>query len=99
MIVSDLVLDEVRKRLSAQDAEWAIALLQATELPMLESDDRARERSRVHLACLKICNGEIAKFEQAVAIAKVDWRDVLVASGLGNLDWPHVLKSAGFPVP
>jgi hypothetical protein len=98
MDVSELVRAEVRKRMGG-DAERAIALLASTELPMLAGADRARERSRVHLAILKMADGNLARFTETLRMAAVDWRDVLVGSGLGNLDWPRVLEADGFPVP
>ena len=98
MDVSELVRAEIRKRMGG-GAEPAIALLASTELPMLAGADRARERSRVHLAILKMADGNLARFTDTLRMAAVDWRDVLVGAGLGTFDWPRVLEADGFPVP
>ena len=39
---------------------------------------------RVRLAVLKISNGDEEKLHEAIALAKHDWRDVLVWAGFGN---------------
>jgi hypothetical protein len=39
------------------------------------------------------------RFHEALALARVDWRDVLVAAGLAGADWPAVLRAAGYRVP
>lgn len=39
---------------------------------------------RVRYAVLKISSGNVEKFERALALAKQDWRDVLVAAGFAN---------------
>jgi len=98
MDVADIVRTEIHKRMG-RDAEPAIALLASTELPLLDGADRTRERSRVHLAILKMADGNLARFAETLRMAGVDWRDVLVGAGLGNLDWPRVLELDGFPVP
>ena len=98
MDVAEIVRAEVRRRMGA-DAERAIAMLETTKLPMLAEADRTRERSRVHLAILKMADGNLARFQETLRMAAVDWRDVLVGSGLGNADWPRVLAAEGFPVP
>jgi hypothetical protein len=32
-------------------------------------------------------------------MARVDWRDLLVAAGLAHGDWPEALRAAGYRVP
>jgi hypothetical protein len=99
MAVSELVRREVRKRFSKVDAYDIECLLQAIELPLLEQESHRRERDRVHLATLKLANGSFEQFARHLAAAASDWRDVLVAAGLGNEDWADVLRAAGYPVP
>ena len=47
---------------------------------------------RIQLAILKLSNGEVDRFLAAAELARLDWRDVLVAAGFGNdlnahLEW------------
>lgn len=98
MIVSDLVRQEVEKRF-ATDAASVIESLAATPLAFLDVSDRARERDRVHLAIVKLSGGDVAQLPRILDYARRDWRDVLVWSGLGQPNWPDVLRDAGFPVP
>jgi hypothetical protein len=99
MPVSPLVKAEVVRRFEKHDAWDVERLLKATVLPFLDAADRDRERDRVHLAILKIADGDFTKFAHALALAADDWRDALMAAGMGHANWPEVLKDAGYPVP
>jgi hypothetical protein len=39
---------------------------------------------RLHFAALKISGGDLAKLDQAIHLAKIDFRDVLVRAGFGE---------------
>ncbi|HLQ39203.1 MAG TPA: hypothetical protein VK348_15440 [Planctomycetota bacterium] len=58
-----------------------------------------RGQARIQLACLRLAAGDLLQLRQSVAAAEIDWRDVLVSAGLGNADWPEVLRRDGWPVP
>jgi len=45
---------------------------------------------RVRLAVLKLSGGELQRLRDTVALAKTDWRDVLVAAGFGNDVMAHL---------
>ena len=47
-----------------------------------EFDDEAMER--IWLATLKLSDGSITAFENAVLVVQIDWRDVLLGAGFGN---------------
>ena len=49
---------------------------------------------RVRFAVLKLSSGEIQKLRDAVRLAQVDWRDVLVAAGFARDPMAH---QAWFP--
>jgi hypothetical protein len=53
----------------------------------LYHDDQQLERIR--MAVLKLSAGDMAKLIEAIGIAKIDWRDVLVAAGFGNDPLAH----------
>ncbi|SHN22832.1 hypothetical protein [Actinacidiphila paucisporea] len=42
---------------------------------------------RIRAAIVLFARGDITKFRQAVELAKLDWRDVLVAGELADADW------------
>ena len=65
----------------------------------LGSQAAPSERPRIHLAIIKLAAGDVTRFREAVAVAEQDWRDVLVAAGLGNADWRDQLRAAGMRVP
>ena len=52
-------------------------------LPFLERYD-SFQMERFRFAALKLSEGDLAKLNRAVEVAKVDWRDLLVAAGFGH---------------
>jgi hypothetical protein len=57
-------------------------------LPFLDKlDDVQLERFR--FAVLKLSEGNLVKFDRAIALAKVDWRDLLVAAGFADDPQAH----------
>ena len=52
-------------------------------LPFCQNLD-ARALDRFRFAALKLSDGDFAELQQAVKLAKEDWRDLLVASGFAN---------------
>lgn len=45
---------------------------------------------RVRYAALRLSGGNISKLRSAVALAKTDWRDLLVAAGFANDSTAHI---------
>lgn len=43
---------------------------------------------RLEAAMILSARGSVPRLQQAVALAELDWRDLLVGAGLGNEDWP-----------
>jgi hypothetical protein len=41
---------------------------------------------RLHFAALKLSEGRLDRLEHAIALAKVDWRDLLMAAGFEEVD-------------
>jgi len=64
----------------AADTERAVALLESAV-----SDNQDRER--VLAAIVFAAHGDLQRLHDAVELSHVDWRDVLVGGGLGNVDW------------
>ena len=48
------------------------------------NDCDAGQMERIRFAALKLSEGDMAKLSEAVRIAQIDWRDVLVAAGFGS---------------
>lgn len=53
---------------------------------------------RIHAAIVLIAKGGGQRLWRAVQLSAVDWRDVLVAGGLADDDWPAVLEREFGPV-
>ena len=63
----------------------------ADNLPLVDSDD-GPGIERLRYAALKVSDGKISRLHEALALAKIDWRDLLMEAGFGedesaHLDW------------
>lgn len=68
------------------DAE---VLRQLTELP--DSAAGGQDSERIQAAMVIDASGSYEAFRQRLELAGIDWRDLLVGSGLGDEDWPRRL--------
>lgn len=59
------------------------------QLGAAESGNQRRER--VLAAIIAVPNGDPGRLQSAIKLSRIDWRDVLVAGGLANEDWPTQL--------
>jgi len=91
-VVTDLVKQQVQKLFASDEAQLVISELETSRLPLI-ADGEAPER--IHLAVLHLSGGDLRVFDQAIRGGMIDWRDTLVAAGLGDADWPDVLRSRG----
>ena len=66
----------------------------ANNLPFCEKNNMY-QLERIRFAVLKLSAGNLEKLTEAVNIAKVDWRDVLVAAGFGYSTTAHEEWAAG----
>ncbi|HEX4574635.1 MAG TPA: hypothetical protein VH158_05840 [Gemmatimonadales bacterium] len=98
MPLSPIVEAEIRDRFAPGDMREVMERLDAAAIP-LGSRAAPSERPRIHLAIIKLAGGNMTTFREAVAVAERDWRDVLVAAGVGNADWREQLARAGMRVP
>ncbi len=98
MEVSQTIEANVRGAYSAQDADAVLAALASMQEPP-RAPEWAATRTRVQIAALMIAGGDIELLHKAIKQSQVDWRDTLMAAGLGNSNWPSVASSAGFVIP
>ncbi|MEM6286249.1 MAG: hypothetical protein AAF845_03745 [Bacteroidota bacterium] len=84
------LLPSTRQRLDAlfagADAEAAERLLThecGYNLPLV-GDWAPEEIARLRLSALKVSGGDLDRLREAVALAKVDWRDLLMWAGFGH---------------
>jgi hypothetical protein len=75
--VTPRVVSAASRSFSPTDAVVVCAALAETELPNISNNGE-----RVHLAVLRLAAGDLAQFHRHLAIARDDWRDVLVAAGI-----------------
>lgn len=76
---------------SGADREYAQLLLEeecGTKLPLIDGPEDVRI-DRCRCAALKLSGGDIRQLEEAVKMANIDWRDLLVAAGFANDPLAH----------
>jgi len=86
------VTDRVRARIERDFAEAG----SADEVVRLVGG--AGDSERVQAAIVFAASGRLSQLRDAVALAQIDWRDLLVNVGLGNEDWPTQLDSELGPI-
>jgi hypothetical protein len=89
---------ELASRFSGQDLADAKLLLETTPLVRV-TDLSGPDGMRIHLGAIFLAGGSLEKLRSAMRAATEDWRDVLVAAGLGHSDWRQVLANRGFRAP
>jgi len=68
-----------------QEAVRSLLLEECTgELPLVKPESYPQGFERIHLAILKISAGDVNKLTEAVALARRDWRDVLMWAEFAN---------------
>lgn len=84
------VSDATRARIRAlcsqgdwEDVERILLTRCGDNLPVVEAT-YAELAERIRFAVLKLSNGQRAELEHQIALARMDWRDTLVAAGFGH---------------
>jgi hypothetical protein len=89
-VASERVKARVRRDFEVGSAEVVLARLDS----LSESSSRTDEGlERVQAAIILAARGDYELFNREVALAEIDWRDVLVAGGLANEDWRETLAN------
>ena len=65
------------------EAEQLLVQECGTNLPFLENLN-SHELERHRFAAIKLSGGTLDGLQRAIAVAKTDWRDLLVAAGFGQ---------------
>ena len=97
MEVSQAIETNVRATFSSQDAGTALVVLAGMQQPP-STPEWVAARVRVQIAALMLAKGDVELLRKTIKQAQVDWRDTLMAAGLGNANWPSVASAAGFAV-
>lgn len=80
-----------RIRRDFPDAEVAWGIVGALRVLAVELEDSRQSVERLLTAAVVIAAGDVERFRSAIRLARTDWRDLLMAGGLGHGDWPRVL--------
>ena len=81
----------VRRIQSEFPEEEAALVMDALGEARLASTEPLGERVLAGIVLLS--QGDLTRFEESLRLAQTDWRDLLVAAGLADEDWPVRLDS------
>jgi hypothetical protein len=95
--VSPTIETKVRATFSPQEAAAVLAAFIEMKEPSSEGAWSVT-RARVQAAILISAQSELSEVLRGIAMSQIDWRDTLMAGGLGESDWPSVAKEAGFDI-
>jgi hypothetical protein len=70
-------------------AEVVVSYLEA----LTDSACGGQDRERVQAAVALASRGQVDRFNSMLRLLRLDWRDVLMAGGLGEDDWRAVLDT------
>ncbi|MET7568870.1 hypothetical protein ABZT04_10230 [Streptomyces sp. NPDC005492] len=79
-----------RIRQDFPDAEVARGIVGALRILAVELEDSRQSAERLQTAAVLIAAGDVERFRRAIRLARTDWRDLLMAGGLGD-DFERVL--------
>jgi hypothetical protein len=91
------VSERIRRRVGADFSHHVPRVTAA--LAELTSDVFEREPrdsiyiERIQVAALILAQGHLGKLDEAVALGRRDWRDLLVAAGLGDEGWQELVET------
>jgi hypothetical protein len=83
--LTDATADRIAMMFSLADHNLVCALLIeecGANLPLLKAAN-PDSIERIRFAVLKLSGGDLNALQRAIDLAKIDWRDVLVAAGFG----------------
>jgi len=83
-VLTGRLVGKVRRDFPAADADTVLVLLESAGAGLEGSG-----RERVQAAVVLLADGDGWRLLDALTLAQQDWRDVLVAAGLAEADWPE----------
>lgn len=89
--LSERIAELIPKLFSPEDRDEVRHLLEiecAENLPFCEDSDKY-DMDRIRISALKLCDGNMDKFVEAIELAQIDWRDLLMAAGFGHDTQAH----------
>ncbi|MFE9602559.1 hypothetical protein [Streptomyces hokutonensis] len=92
-VIEEPISARLRQRIRRDfpDADAARGIVGALSVLAAELENSLQSTERLLAAAVVIADGDVGRFRSAVRLARADWRDLLMAAGLGREDWPRVL--------
>lgn len=56
-------------------------------------ENSAQDHERLQAAVIRVAAGRLDRLDQAIELARIDWRDLLVTACLADEDWPTRLSA------
>ena len=97
--LTDATVDCIHRMFSLTDRDRVSTLLieECGDTLPLSIPANPASLERIRFAVLKVSGGDLNRLQQAIDLAKVDWRDVLVAAGFGSDLIAHTSWSPDLP--
>ncbi|MEV6482774.1 hypothetical protein [Streptomyces sp. NPDC051576] len=91
-MAEDLISGRLRRRIRRDfpDTDAARGIVGALRILAVELEDSGQSTERLLTAAVLIAAGDVERFRRAIRLARTDWRDLLMAGGLGD-DFERVL--------
>jgi hypothetical protein len=86
------VTPRLRKRIEHDFAPGAAIYVLRYLEGLRDREYGGQDSERVQAALVLASHGRRDRFDSMVQLLRMDWRDVLMAGGLGYQDWPAVLE-------
>lgn len=84
--------DRVRHRVHRDFGENSTRVLTLLEGLPEALPGTPQEAERIQAALVLGAVGDLRRFDELIALARVDWRDLLVGAGLADADWREQLN-------
>ncbi|MFI0479499.1 hypothetical protein [Actinomadura sp. 9N215] len=97
--VSERVRRRVRKDFPHQAEQVIEALAGLTEGVFSGEPRDSIAVERIQVAALVRAHGRLRKLDEAVALGRRDWRDLLVGAGLAHEGWQQLVENELAPPP
>jgi|SRR3569623_678748 len=95
--ISSTIEAKVRATFSPAEAATILSAFAEMKEPPLEGEWPVT-RARVQAAILISARSNLSEVLKGIAGSQIDWRDTLMAGGLGESNWPSVAKEVGFDI-
>ncbi len=83
----------LRRRIEAEYPRHAATVLDRLRALDPVVTGSLQDPERVHAAVIRVAQGRLDSLDDALSLARLDWRDLLVAADFADAGWPERLSA------